>query len=1011
MSAPSRIRLNVFAGLAVTCLTLPILQAILPNQAVPRVLGDDRFFGSRHTGWPANWMPVAGFRDLGGDWLVVDDVLHVNGGFGPKLIYDHAELGAGACGVEMLLANDHGGNAGLIVKVSDAAVGADQFNGYEISVDAQGQFLRLARHRQNYEPIRDVPCRVPVNQWFALVVRMGAKSLSIEVDGQEVLTFGDDEHALSKGRVGFRVWQREASYRRFWIQQLDEIRQVPLESGISDDQRTTWISREGIPPVAVVLRHPLSAPPAAGQDLWASQPRAPGCEIRVIYPGEAERAARTIFSDPTGCIYDMNVSYDAKTLYFSYRQEGEPSWHIWRIGSDGTNLKRLTSGPHSDVSPCELPDGGLAFVSTRRFGFTVCQPGPASNLFRMSSDGTQIRCLSMNTLSDFTPQMLPDGRLLFTRWEYIDRDLTYRQSLWTQYPDGTAYQLYFGNTVRDVGTFWQARPIPGRSGRVVATFAPHHGFPHGAIGLIDRGHGPEGEKGIGFAYITRQFGSIEDRRHEWAFRDPFPLDDSRFLCSFGDADRQKYGIYLLSIAGHKRLLYEDEHYGCYYPIALTPSAVPPQVPTRCTADRGLPKSEPDEPMGTFLLADVYQGLEPSIARGRVKFLRVMEQIRKTEDLVSRAYDQSPVMSYGTYYAKRCWGTVPVELDGSAHFNAPALREIYFQALDSQGRELQRMTSAVQVMPGEQISCIGCHESRQSAPPVEGHVPMAARHGPVDLENRLCSNDGIVDFCNLVQPVLDRYCVECHRGGNPDGGYDLTGDKTRYFNMAYDNLLGRSKSYRQHDMSTGEMLPSEMAKGKPLVHFYWLLQTPTAVNQPLWTGTFASRLPDYLEADHCGHEIPVDERQRIYLWIDANVPYYGTYAHARPKSPGRRDLWTDVETGQLSPWLAENFLRVYNRRCFDCHGKFAEATIDWDGRFAWINLTRPEFSPALTAHLSRDAGGRGIPCEMNGKNSIIFEDKNDPDYQLLLQAIETGKQLMLETPAADMPGFTGARPEP
>ena len=111
----------------------------------------------------------------------------------------------------------------------------------------------------------------------------------------------------------------------------------------------------------------------------------------------------------------------------------------------------------------------------------------------------------------------------------------------------------------------------------------------------------------------------------------------------------------------------------------------------------------------------------------------MEQVRKSEDLVSRAYDQSPVMSYGTYYAKRCWGTVPVEEDGSAHFLAPALREIYFQVLDAEGRELQRMTSGVQVMPGERISCIGCHEPRQWSPPAAGRIPLAARRPPRRLE--------------------------------------------------------------------------------------------------------------------------------------------------------------------------------------------------------------------------------------------------------------------------------------
>jgi hypothetical protein len=256
-------------------------------------------------------------------------------------------------------------------------------------------------------------------------------------------------------------------------------------------------------------------------------------------------------------------------------------------------------------------------------------------------------------------------------------------------------------------------------------------------------------------------------------------------------------------------------------------------------------------------------------------------------------------------------------------------------------------------------------------------------------------------------------VKCHRGPDPDGGLLLCGDKTRLFNMAYDNLLGRSRSYRQHDMASGEMLPSERAKGKPLVHFYWLLRTPTAVNQPLWTGSHASRLLEYIDTDHCGQEIPLEDRQRFYLWIDANVPYYGSYAHSRPKSPGRRDLCTDVESGRESAWFARDFLGVYNRRCESCHGKYPHPNDHgaiWDGRLAWIDFTNPACSPALTAHLVKPLG-RGIGAPLGGVAPPVFRSHDDPDYQAMLKAIEQGRGLMLAAPEADMPGFAGARPEP
>ncbi|MBC8875969.1 MAG: DUF1080 domain-containing protein [Planctomycetes bacterium] len=954
--------------------------------------------------FPRPVQPVEGFTAHGGTWVVKDGELWASAGPGPKLVCDTPTFSVGEVGVEVLLPDDRDGNAALIARVSEAGVGADKFVGYEIALDARRQVLRLGRHRHNFELIRDVPCRVPVGQWISLVARLGKTSLEVLVDGKSVLRHDDGAKSLPAGAVGLRPWQREARYRNLWVETGGSKRTIPFQKNEGFERASELLTGVHLPAVAFFTRHPLSRPNTISCAIWQSQPSRPGCSIRVFDPLTPDEPARTVFGDPDGCIFDMNVSFDARTLLFSYRGKGEKYWHIYRIGADGQGLCQLTDGPFNDVSPMALPDGDIVFVSTRRGGYTLCQPGPASNLFRISSDGSNIRCVSMNTLADFSPQMLPDGRVLFTRWEYIDRDLTYRQSLWTQNPDGTSYQLFFGNTIRDVGTFWQARPLPGHSDMVVATFAPHHGWPHGAIGLITNRFGLEAPRGKGFAWITKEFPEIGDRSFQWSYRDPFPLGDSLFLVSYAGGGAQKFRIFLLDVYGNKRPLYEDPEFGCYNPLPLRPAVVPPVIPTQGKED--------DTPWGTYLLVDAYRGLN-GIEHGRAKYLRIVEQVRKTEDLVSRAFDQSPVMSYATYYAKRSWGTVPLAEDGSAYFKVPALREIYFQILDAEGRELQRMTSGSQVMPGQTVTCIGCHEPRSETPPIH-RLPLAANQPPRQPERLAWLKDGIVDFPTVVQPVLDKYCVRCHGGTNPDGGLLLTGDKTRLFNMAYDNLLGRSRSYRQHDMATGEMLAAEGQKEKPLVHFYWLLRTPTAVNQPLWTGSHASRLLDYVDTDHCEQQIPLEDRQRIYLWIDANVPYYGTYAHSRPRSPGRRDLCTDSETGRESAWFAQDFLGVYNGRCQSCHGALPHPNNHaeiWDGRLAWINFTNPQLSPALTAHLAADAGGRGISTSSGGPPKLLFTDTTDADYQRMLKAIETGKQLMIANPTADMPGFKFAKKEP
>jgi mono/diheme cytochrome c family protein len=994
------------------------------------------------------------FTPIDGDWTpnANDGSLSVAASEGPKLLCSlepFKNLTKGEVSVEIFFPPEKEQgyrNAGIILKVREAGVGADNFIGYEIAPSVESQNLTIGLHKHNFRKIADVPCTVPAGQWITLHVLFDETSFEVRLDGKVLTKYNvpaDDD--VRSGGIALRAWHRTAQYRNLKIKKAnDDWQTISFQMMQPTEEEQQWsptLSTEHLPPVLFFTRHPLSRPYSVGNDIWMARPTAPGCSIRIVHPAQPDREIQTIFSDPLGSIYDMNLSADAKTIYFSYRQQDDRYWHLWQIATDGTGLRQLTTGDFHDISPCETPGGDLIFVSTRRFGYTVCQPGPSSNLHRLQhfapGETPLISCVSMNTLSDFSPQMMRDGRILFTRWEYVDRDLTFRQSLWTQNPDGTGYQLFFGNTIRDVGTFWQARQLPEQKNVLVATFAPHHGFPHGMIGLIDRSAGIEGEKGKGFVYITKDIDSIQDHDTPWGYRDPFPLTDELFLCSYGSGrgyyqdGKKRFALHLLDKSGKKRLLFEDAEQSCFFPMPLVPTE-----PAAVMVDRVQRLTPPDKLTdrndktltGTIALMDVNEGLQGLVERGTIKSLRIMEQIRKTEELVDRAYDQSPVMSYATYYAKRDWGTVPIEADGSAHFTVPALREIYLQALDSEGREVFRMTSALQVMPGERISCIGCHENRDVTPMAPNRVPLASRkppHIPTSpdwlLERKRLNefpDAQVFDYPSVVQPVLDKYCVECHNGKRAEGGYDLTGDKTRYFSMSYDNLLGTSRSYRQHDMTTGKMLPQEVAKGKPLVHFFWLLYTPTSINEPYITGSYASRLTELIESEHGGQAMPLEERQKIYYWIDANVPYYGTYAHSRPKSPGRRDRFADPVSGKLSEW-GERFLDVYQRRCTDCHGAFRlRDQAEWTGQYAWVNLSEPVRSAALTAHLPSALGGRNVAAVKGGKRTLaespeqlLFTSAEDSDYQKMLNAFEEGKRIMLAHPEADMPNFRQSRAEP
>jgi hypothetical protein len=703
----------------------------------------------------------------------------------------------------------------------------------------------------------------------------------------------------------------------------------------------------------------------------------PGGGIYVYDPRHPNRNPREVFRRDDGVVFDFSLSFDAKKILFSWRRcrgaEAGPDseaecFHIYEMNVDGSDLRQLTGGPYQDVRPFYLPDGRIGFVSTRVESFTMCQPGAGCALHVMERDGSDIQRIHFGTLADHSPFVLDNGSILFTRWEYQDKDLTYLQGLWTVNPDGTRVQLFFGNTVLEPAVIWQATPIPGPS-KVLCTLAPHHGNPVGAVGVIDRSRGLENPAGI--INLTPEIDydpqrgkrGPGDRQFVGAYRDPFPIRDGLYLVSYGGGEENRYRLCLMNDQGKKRVVYEDPSLSCFNAVPLAPRKKPLVL---------APLVQDDVAEGTFLVADVYRGMT-GVERGEVKALRVMTVPAKPCNMRGlRGWDMDPLMGRGTYYAKICLGTVPVDDNGCAYFKAPAGQEIYFQALDGGGKELFRMGSITQLMPGETQGCVGCHESRFSTPTNRAELAEAVARGPVSITPPPWGT-GPVDFVAQVQPVLDRYCVDCHSGPKPDGLVDLSGDKTRFFNMAYDTLTESR-----------------------FVDFYWLAREAHVRNfRPLESGARASKLTELIESKHGDVVLDPESRQKIYTWIEANVPYYGTYDHTRPGLRGSRDAV------QGTPWFPA-FEEVYRRRCGDCHG--AEFYVVNNGlHHTWLNLTHPEWSRALIAPLSRDAGGLALCKPQNGKQPRLFPDAQDPDYRTMLQALEEGKRLLYARPRMDMPG--------
>jgi len=698
---------------------------------------------------------------------------------------------------------------------------------------------------------------------------------------------------------------------------------------------------------------------------------------------------RALVESPTGQILDCDLSYDGRTVLFSWRQKENDGYHVWSIGVDGRGLRQLTRGSWHDYNACWLPDGGIAFLSTRSPQFAYCWHAPVGILHRMNPDGSDVRKLSSNYLNDFTPAVLDDGRIIYTRWEYVDRPAIPIQSLWTINPDGTGLAGYFGNRVLSPGTFMDARSIPG-STKILCTMTGHNGPTRGAIGVIDRSKGVNAQEAIenitpdvSLPKVDEGCGNTDGTKQ---YSCPYPLDAVRFVCSI------RGPVLVRTLDGRCQsvaLPEPDDGMQLFSPQPIRPRSRPPVIPSALPAT--------SEQNATVFLQDVYNGLEPFVRRGEVKAIRVVREMPKTVriDPSLRAFGfQFPVISCGaTYAGKTVLGDVPVEPDGSACFRVPAGMPIYFMALDAQGRAVQRMRSFTHLMPGEVQGCVGCHEHRLQAARTFASVrsvgyeqrrPIAAavmlkhhlqRAEPRQLEPPEWGVTGF-DYTRIVQPVLDRHCVQCHNAVTPPKGLDLTGGKTDFFSVSYD-MLAREK---------------QGGRGSPYVN--WI---PTYNGQewnilevrPKTWGSPCSKLAEVVLSGHPDKEgkprFSMDEasRRRILAWIDLNVPYYGSSETAHPERIGCCQIVPDG----LEKTLAD----VAVRRCASCH---ASGKIP---RHEWVRITEPELNPFLVAPLAKSCGG----SEKCGK--AVFPDKSDPDYQKILGTFAPVTALLKARPRMDMPG--------
>ena len=709
---------------------------------------------------------------------------------------------------------------------------------------------------------------------------------------------GMDKAALDALRAGQPAAAGEAAWEAYWLAAHRLRRALMLADKLFVKTPLLFVKH-----VPSVMSHQLTQMYG-----YCSQP---GGGLFVLeQPGVSMRTRDiTPASLPAGNFMTPELSFDAQRLLFAYCpvKTAPVSWgfneqtkglryHIQELTLASGAVRVLTQGETDNFFPVSLPSGDILFSSTMRGGYHRCGRGPCFvyTLARMGTSGENPRSISFHETHEWDPCLLNDGRVVYTRWDYVDRNAVHYQQLWSARPDGGNVRIYYGNNTWAPTGIWEARSIPG-SARVMATACPHHGMSAGSVVLVDVTKGVDGKEPLTrltpevrfpeaetllprgpdpsapYDFDTRPDGywnsplketwmektpTEEERR--WpghCYKSPWPLSETRFLVSYsydalvGEAGPNlpnMFGIYFADASGNKELLYRDPNIASLWARPLAKRSPPPEVASSYDGARC------EKGTGTFFLSNVMESWPYLPTNAPITHLRIFQVLLKTTP-----NGDSPKIAAGLGApGRQVLGTVPVEVDGSAYFEAPSRTPIYFQALDAQGRAVQTMRSLVYLQPGETETCIGCHENRMKKAQPHAQA-LAVRRAPSAITP---GPEGSKPFSypRLVQPILDRHCVKCHDGKEPKRPV-LTGAPEGWASKSF-NALIKHVSY-----STW---------GQPGAR--------DALSEPLRFGASGSPLAKLLEGGHGKVTLTPEEWRRLYTWMDANGAFYGTFDVAEQK---------------------------------------------------------------------------------------------------------------------------------
>ena len=543
---------------------------------------------------------------------------------------------------------------------------------------------------------------------------------------------------------------------------------------------------------------------------------------------------------------DLNLHFDADRLLFSSIGKNN-RWQVFELQLGQTTPTVVTPERDADVDNYNgiyLPDGRILFDSTATFVGVPCVGGGdyVANLHLLSADRKEVRRLCFEQDNDWYPTLLADGRVMYLRWEYTDSAHYFSRVLMAMNPDGTGQIEYYGSNSYWPNSTFYAKPLPGQPTQFVGIVSGHHGVPRmGELVLFDLANGRQHNSGAvqripGFGKPVEN--KIKDTlaNDSWPkFLHPLPIADKYFLVASQPRGNANWGIYLVDVFDNMVLLREEPGFAMLEPIPLRKTPAPPVIPD---------KVKLDEKTATLAIQDIYTGRGmPGVPRGSVKALRVYQYEYSYRNMGGHY----AVGMEGPWDVRRLLGTVPVHPDGSCYFEIPANTPVSLQPLDAEGKALQLKRSWMVGMPGERVSCVGCHDDQNNGAAIPSKLTTAQQQPPAKLKPWYGPTRGF-SFIREVQPVLDKYCVGCHDGKDAQ-------------RPRFDESAGHfPKSYTA--------LHPFVRRNGPEGDYNTLT--------PLEFHADTSDLVQMLRKGHYNVTLDAEAWDRLITWIDLNVPALGTW---------------------------------------------------------------------------------------------------------------------------------------